>query len=173
MVITYSALRGKMIQTRIVGHLYVAWQELLQRNAKDERKVIFFPGGIYAGTSGDLRARAIAHELRTLGWQTILVPPWLNLKARRAIADRHPSALLFFQQSRHKLNLPSLYPSHKSIFDADDADILLSPDRVIECLKASSAVIAGNHFLANEFKPYNPNVSVVWTGSYITETART
>jgi hypothetical protein len=173
MISSLSQLRKKVVESRAFCRLFVAQQELRQPKAKDGREVIFMPGEMHTGTAGDLRARAISRELRALGWRTLLVPPFLNLEDRQAIVNRHPSAILFFQQSRHKLNLPSLYPNHKTILDADDADILITPAHVIECLKTSTAVIAGSHMLANEFKPYNSNVSVVWTGSYVTETTRT
>jgi hypothetical protein len=55
------------------------------------------------------------------------------------------------------------------VFDADDADILDPNCRgsVIECCRDSVAVIAGSRFLADEFRPYNARVSIVWTGTYL------
>jgi hypothetical protein len=170
--VSLIVLRQKLRESFMAGYGYVSLQELFQAGSRNERSVVFFPGEIYTGTAGDLRACAIARELRFLGWKTIVVPPWLDLRARQAIIRREPSALLFFQQSRHELNLPRLYPSRVCIYDADDADILNTPGRVIECLRTSAAVIAGSRFLANEFRPYNPNVSVVWTGTYITDVRR-
>ena len=78
------------------------------------------------------------------------------------------------QHARHKLNRPRYYPGTTCVYDCDDADIL-EPERtdaVIECCRDSSAVIAGSRFLAGQFRPHNPNVSVVWTGSYIQPVAR-
>jgi glycosyltransferase involved in cell wall biosynthesis len=60
------------------------------------------------------------------------------------------------------------------VFDADDADILdpACRDAVIECCTDSVAVVAGSRFLADEFRPHNPRVSVVWTGTYLQPSAR-
>lgn len=167
--VLFNRLKQSARESFVVGYGSVCLQRLFQKKSPSAKRVIFFPDQMYSGTAGDLRACAVARELRSLGWRTIIVPPWLGLEARQYIIAREPSALLFFQQSRHELNLPRLYPSRLCIFDADDADILNAPDRVIECLETSSAVIAGSNFLADEFRPYNPNVSVVWTGSYITD----
>jgi hypothetical protein len=60
------------------------------------------------------------------------------------------------------------------VFDADDADILDPEcrDAVIECCVDSVAVIAGSRFLAEEFRSYNPRVSIVWTGTYLQPSSR-
>lgn len=128
---------------------------------------MFFPDQLYTGTAGDLRGVAVARELRSLGWRTIIVPPWLGLNARRWAVRMEPKAVLFFQQSRHPLNKPSLFPGHAAVFDADDADILNDPEPVLECLRGSGAVIAGSEFLAEQFRLHHPNVTVVWTGTYV------
>jgi hypothetical protein len=53
------------------------------------------------------------------------------------------------------------------VLDVDDADILENADTVADCARACRAVIAGNHWLAEAFKPHNKDVTVVWTGSYL------
>ena len=77
-------------------------------------------------------------------------------------------------QSRHPLNRPRYYPNIPCVFDADDADILDPRCRqdVIECCTDSVAVIAGSRFLANEFRLYNHQVKIVWTGTYLKPSAR-
>lgn len=167
-----SDLRRKLRESHLAGHAYILLQRLIQGKAAGRRAIFFFPDQMYTGTAGDLRACAIARELRSMGWITFIVPPWLDLKARQAIIQREPSAVLFFQQSRHELNRPRFYPSRICVFDADDADILVAPERVIECLSTSSGVIAGSHFLADQFRPHNSNVAVIWTGTYVTDIRR-
>jgi hypothetical protein len=162
-------LRRVVRESFVTGYGYVRLQSLFQRRSPDQGSVIFFPGQMYTGSAGDLRACAVARELRSMGWRTIIVPPWLDLKARLGTINREPSAVLFFQQSRHRLNSPRLYPSRFCVYDADDADILSEPVPVIECLRSSSAVIAGSHFLADEFRKHNSNVHVIWTGTYVTD----
>jgi glycosyltransferase involved in cell wall biosynthesis len=158
-------LRSKIRESTFAGQAYLWFQRLSQ--ASSSRRAIFFPDQLYTGTAGDLRAVAIARELRRLGWRTIVVPPWLDLRARHAIIGIEPNAVLFLQQSRHPLNKPALYPNNCCVFDADDADILNNPEQVVECLTGSAAVIAGSEFLAEKFRPHNPNVQVIWTGTYI------
>lgn len=156
---------SKLRESKLAGWLYVASQRLYQR--RSSKCAIFFPDQLYTGSAGDLRAVAVARELRHLGWRTIVVPPWLDLNARQSIVQSEPGASLFLQQSRHPLNRPSLYPGRISVFDADDADILNQPEQVVECLRGSAAVIAGSEFLASQFRLHNPDVTVIWTGTYV------
>jgi hypothetical protein len=71
------------------------------------------------------------------------------------------------QQSRHPLNRPELYPGVPCVFDADDADFLNNPELVAECCRGSRATIAGSRFVANYFRKFSSDVSVVWTGTYL------
>jgi glycosyltransferase involved in cell wall biosynthesis len=82
--------------------------------------------------------------------------------------------VILLHQSRHPLNRPRYYPNFPCVFDADDADILdpKCRDDVIECCVDSVSVVAGSRFLANEFRQYNPRVSVVWTGTYLQPSRR-
>ena len=156
---------GRLRESQIAGRLYVTSQRLFQR--RSSRRAVFFPDQLYTGSAGDLRGVAIARELRRQGWRTIIVPPWLDLTVRQSIVRSEPGAVLFLQQSRHPLNRPSLYSGSVIVFDADDADILNNSEPVIECLRGSAAVIAGSEFLAEQFRVHNPNVTVIWTGTYV------
>ncbi len=159
------SLRSKLRESIPAGRAYVYFQQLSQRAST--KRAVFFPDQMYTGTAGDLRAVAVARELRKMGWRTIVVPPWLDLPTRRKIIHSEPNAVLFLQQSRHPFNNPTLYPDNPCVFDADDADILNNPEQVIACLTGSAAVIAGSEFLAEKFRSYNRNVRVIWTGTYI------
>jgi hypothetical protein len=164
-IVNLRSIFSKFRESRIAGLAYVAVQRLSQPSSA--RRAVFFPDQLYSGSAGDLRAVAIARELRSLGWRTVIVPPWLSLNDRKSIIRSEPNALLCFQQSRHPLNKPAMYPHNLAVFDADDADILNNPAQVIECLRGSTAVVAGSQFLADQFRPYNPEVTIVWTGTYV------
>jgi hypothetical protein len=159
------------------GHRYrellVHCRRLIQP-ANPGRRVVIFPGEAGTGGGSDLRAAALASELRRLGWRTTTVPSQLELKQRlRVIRVERPDVILM-HQSRHPLNRPRLYGKTPCVFDADDADIL-DPncrDAVIECCADSAAVIAGSRFLADEFRRYNSQVSIVWTGTYLGASGR-
>ena len=55
------------------------------------------------------------------------------------------------------------------VFDADDADILDArcAESVIECCRGSVSIIAGSRFLRDQFRPYNANIAIVWTSTYL------
>jgi hypothetical protein len=133
------------------------------------RSVVVFPGESATGSASDLRATAIARELGRLGWRATAVPAQLELEQRLRIIRAEQPDVIFLQQSRHPLNRPRYYPGIPCVFDADDADILDQNcrDAVIECCVDSVAVVAGSRFLANEFRPYNNRISIVWTGTYL------
>jgi hypothetical protein len=164
--LTAAALR----RSDAAARLYVSFQRL--QRPSSQPLVFFFPGEMESGFSGDLRAIAIAHELRRMGWSAVIVPPRLDLATRHAIIAAEPAAILYFQQSRHPLNDPQLYPGRACVFDADDADILGEPERIGAMVKHSAHAIAGSEFLAEQFRPYNPNVTVIWTSTYIAEVPR-
>ena len=165
-----NALKRAFIETNLAARAYVASQRLVQPTRR--RCVMLFPNEMYTGSSGDLRACAIARELRRLGWRTVVVPPWLNAASRERIVRSERPSVIFLHQSRHPLNRPALYPGIPCVFDADDADILVNPRAAEECCRGSAAVIAGNHFLAEMFRTYNSEVTVIWTGSYLDRSAQ-
>jgi hypothetical protein len=132
-------------------------------------RVVIFPGEAGTGSASDLRASALAPELRRLGWRATVVPSQLELSQRLRIVRLERPDVILLQQSRHPLNRPRYYPSVPCVYDADDADIL-DPDcrdAVIECCADSVAVIAGSRFLADHFRQYNSRVSIIWTTTYL------
>jgi Glycosyl transferases group 1 len=155
-----------------IGHrcreLLVHADRLTQPN-KPGQCVVIFPGESTIGSASDLRATALAGELRRLGWRAIIVPPQLELDQRLRIIRAEQPDIIFLQQSRHPLNRPRYYSDTPCVFDADDADILdpKCRDAVIECCRNSVAIIVGSRFLADEFRPYNNRISIVWTGTYL------
>jgi hypothetical protein len=134
------------------------------------RKAVAFLSDSNSGHAGDLRAMALEPHLAKLGWRMISVPPHLDLAQRRRLLAIDKPELILLQQSRHPLNRPRLYEGIPCVFDADDADIVdpRCTELVVECCRDSASIIAGSHFLADEFRPYNPNVTVIWTGTYLT-----
>jgi hypothetical protein len=113
----------------------------------------------------------VARELRTMGWRAIVIPPQLDLEARRRIMWNEKARAIFLQKSWHPLNRPRLYAGIPCVFDADDASFNES-DLVAECCGESREVIAGSQFLANWFRTYNPQVTTIWTGTYIKRSRR-
>jgi glycosyltransferase involved in cell wall biosynthesis len=132
-------------------------------------RVVIFLSDSQTGFPGDLRGVRIARHLRRLGWRAFAVHPGLDLDQRRRLLLAERPDVVLLQQSRHPLNRPRLYEEYPCVFDADDADFLdpRCTDAVVECVSESRAAIAGSRFLANEFRKYNPNVRVVWTGTYV------
>jgi hypothetical protein len=121
------------------------------------------------GVSGDLRGSAVGRELRKLGWRATTLPMQLELSQRlRLIRLERPDVILM-QQSRHPLNHPRYYPGYPIVFDVDDADIYdpRCTQTVIECCRGSVAVTVGNTFLGTLMREHNPNIHVIWTGSYL------
>jgi hypothetical protein len=159
-----------MLISRIKESALVTKSYLLRQRWSQPRDlpcVVIFTSQIHTGSAGDLRARAIGRELRRMGWRAIVVPPQLALRAReRLIADEHPD-VIFLQQSWHPLNRPGFYPGIPCVFDADDANFHDSPELVAECCGRSRATIAGSHYIADFFRRHNPDVTVIWTGTYL------
>jgi hypothetical protein len=118
---------------------------------------------------GDLRGSAVGKALRELGWRVTIIPPQLELQQRERLVRREKPSVILFQQTRHPFNHPRYYPDIPCVLDVDDADLLDArySERIIECASQCRAVIAGSHWLADSFRRFNKDVSVVWTGSYI------
>ena len=121
------------------------------------------------GLSGDLRGGAVAPELRKLGWRAASLPTQLELIQRLRLIRLEKPDVLFMQQSRHPLNHPRYYAGYPIVFDADDADIYdpRCAEHVVQCCRGSVALTVGNTFLGTLLKEHNPNVHVIWTGSYL------
>lgn len=161
-----------MTGVSFLGHrareLLIHARTLVQRPG-DRPRVVIFPGESGSGSASDLRAWALAPALQRLGWHATCVPPQLELVQRRRILKALRPDVILLQQSRHPLNRPGYYPGVPCVFDADDADILdpRCRERVLECCRDSTAVIAGSRYLAALYRQFNPRVSVVWTGTYL------
>jgi len=163
-------LKQRVIESTLVGKLFVLFQIVIQKS--NDNKIVMFPGQLYKGTSGDLRGAALAKELICLGWRVIVVPPWLSIEYRNWLLLRENPTYIYFQQSRHPLNRPNLYPDHKCILDVDDADFLNNPEIVSQCGSESAIVIGGSRFISNYFRQFNRRVKTIWTGTYITDVTR-
>ncbi len=139
------------------------------RPQPDQPSVVILASMHGAGSSGDLRGKALAKELKKLGWRGYFFPPHLELAQRERLLRKIQPDVILMQQSRHPLNHPKLYPGYPIVFDVDDADIYDQNcrEKVIECCKGSIAVTVGNRFLGSLMRQYNPDVHVIWTGSYL------
>lgn len=163
----FKSIKRKLGDSPLFAEAFVGAQQI--RQGWKRPRLVMLLDAMHSGSGGDLRGRALAPELRRLGWRVIVVPPSMDLAQRkRTIALERPDVILL-RQSRHPLNRPALYSPIPCVFDADDADIDTHPDEVVDCLKGSVAVIAGSRYIAEMFQRHNPNVSVIWTGSYATE----
>jgi Glycosyl transferases group 1 len=164
--------------TSWIGHrgreLLVHARRVTQRR-HGRRVVIFATDDSVSGSASELRAIALAPELRRLGWRVTCVPKQLELTQRlRIIKAERPDAI-FLQQSVHALNRPRYYNNIPCVFDADDAVFVFGGhdrDAMFECCRDSAAVIAGSRYLADVFRPYNARVAVVWTGTYLGQGGR-
>jgi glycosyltransferase involved in cell wall biosynthesis len=89
------------------------------------------------------------------------------LSQRHRIIRWEKPDLILLQKGRHPANWPKYYPGIPTVFDLDDADFLDpgQADQVEACCSQSQGVIAGSRFVAEWCRRFNPNVTVVWTGS--------
>jgi hypothetical protein len=135
------------------------------RQPKRELSAVLFSSQSDSGGSGYLRARATGIALRRFGWRTLVPDASLSLAQRRRILSIERPDVIVLQQARHPLNRPGLYEGVPCVFDLDDAD-LLDPRceaEVIECTRESIAVVAGSRYVAELLRPYNSDVTVIWT----------
>jgi glycosyltransferase involved in cell wall biosynthesis len=158
-----EAVRNSRIYSQFRAGLQLATQPV------SELRVVVCPGDDYPGCAGDLRGIAVARALQTNGWQTLWFPAKSSLQDRQAWLSRFRPHMILFQQNRHPLNDPSLYPGFRCVLDVDDADIIrpAARDHAIAVARGCHSVIAGSEQLADLFRPYNPRVNVVWTGTYL------
>jgi glycosyltransferase involved in cell wall biosynthesis len=155
----------KLAKNDLVTNIYILGQSLMRHGNK---RAVIFPdlGGL--GQASDLRGYAIAAELKKFGWRVIVVPYWVDLAYRLKVIQREQPDVIILQQSRHKLNRPSLYPGYNTLFDADDADYVWDGEVVSEVCRTASVSVVGNHHMAEVFRNFGaPRVEVVWTGTYI------
>lgn len=139
---------------------------------KGNLRLVIFPSDLTVGSAGDLRGRAVGWELMKLGYRVTLVPPQLELSQRRRILRLERPDFILMQQTRHPLNVPSLYPDHRCILDVDDADILdpACSAEVIRCASSACGVVAGSRFIAQAFRPYVKRIQIIWTSCYLPPT---
>jgi glycosyltransferase involved in cell wall biosynthesis len=147
------------------AQMYMLRQRLTRHGSK---RAVFFPDTMTTGSSGDLRVEAMAKGLEKFDWRVIVVPNWLDLETRMKILKREKPHVILFQQSRHPLNRPALYPGFSTIYDVDDADYVGFPEIVSECCRTASVSVVGNHHLEEVFRNYGAvDPQVVWTTTYI------
>ena len=121
------------------------------------RTVLLFPSESGPGSGSDLRAIAVARELASHGWRALCVPPQLSLAQRRRLVALENPDVLFFQQTRHPLNDPRLFPGRCAVLDIDDADVLDAryARDIVARAAAAEAIVAGSRYLAELFRQHN------------------
>ncbi len=156
-------------RSTLLADLYVLKQRLANRMSRGgDKRVVFFPDTMSTGSSGDLRVKAVAEELKKFGWRVIVVPNWMDLEYRLKVVRRENPHVIFLQQSRHPLNRPRFYPGYATLYDIDDADYIKWPEIAKECSTGASVAVAGSTHLAEVFRGYGAvDPEVVWTGTYI------
>lgn len=115
-----------------------------------------------------LRIYAVAQQMRTQGWRTLVLPWKLTLAQRHRFIARSAPDILVMQTARHVLNDPALYGDVPVLYDMDDADFhlphLAAPVRA--AMPRVSAVIAGSRYIADWARAAGaPAAHVVWTGT--------
>lgn len=124
--------------------------------------------------SGLLRAHNISDGLKSLGWASIVLDPSLSLAQRNRVLDRFKPDVVVLQQCRHRLNRAEHVAKWRFVLDIDDADFLDSRlTAVLECVASRAAgVMAGSRYLAGWASRFNSNVSIVWTGTPLSDSPR-
>lgn len=120
-------------------------------------------GGRWEGSSM-LWGWDLGAELRKLGWRVTVVPPELDLGARRrVIAEEKPDAILMIK-GRHDHNRPALYAPVPCVFVLDDADYVKQDEAELlaEACRTSSHVIAGNEPVAEWVRRHTDKTSIIW-----------
>lgn len=139
----------------------------LLRKRPHQPSVVFLPSQGREDGAANLRAYAIADELRARGWNAEVLPKHLNLAQRRRIIAVLKPDLLVMQTARHPLNRPQHYPGVPVVFDIDDADYIADHSRpaVVEAVSGAAAVIAGSRSVAAFCRTLNDRVTIIWTGT--------
>ncbi len=150
---------------QVVRELPVHMDRLRQTGGA--RVAVFLPA---YGPSGAalLRIFLVAKALRTKGWQTLIVPPTLDLSQRQRILKRTSPDIVVMQGARHALNRPELYPGQPIFYDLDDADFHLDhlEAPVSAAMPQVKAVIAGSAYIEEWCRGAGAATThVVWTGT--------
>lgn len=153
------------------GHLareLAVWSRWLsERVARRRPLLVYLESDL---TSGLLRARQVAPELRRLGWAVLNVPRQLERRQRDRLLRVTRPAVIVLQQCRHPLNDPDLLPASVRsratvVLDVDDADWLhdVQGPRLDAVSRKVDLVIAGNRNVAEWVRERCPRVEVIWT----------
>lgn len=121
-----------------------------------------------------LRVYRIADRLEAKGWRAVVAPARLDAAARRRVLAAFAPDLVLLQKSRHPLNDPVRLAGRRFVYDLDDADFAdpaLAP-RIEASCRAAAAVVAGSAYVADWCRRFNEDVTVVWTGTPVSDGAR-
>ncbi len=127
-------------------------------------RLIAFPSTSWNTASGLLWGKGAMAQMRSLGWDIVLVPPQLEHTQRQRLCRiLKPDAVLCIKARTWK-NHPKHFAQYPFIFLLDDADFLdpQETDHIIECIKAASLVIAANEYVANWCRQYSTYVEKIW-----------
>lgn len=126
--------------------------------------LLAFPCSNWTNCSGFLWGKGPIKELRKFGWNTVLVPPQLELGQRQRLCRTLKPDVCLILKTRNAKNHPSHYGDIPTIFLLDDADFLdpNEAQNVIDCTTQASLVIAANQYVADWCKRHNDNVVKIW-----------
>ena len=114
-----------------------------------------------------LRIYNMAPALRSLGWQSLVLPWKLTLRQRMRLLGRFHPHVIVMQGVRHDLNRPGLYPDWPIVLDVDDADFhldhLVGP--VTRAMSQVAGVIAGSRYIATWCQDHGVAADVIWSAA--------
>ncbi len=150
---------------QFVAHRLREMRTLFQHIFKrPKHRIIVFVSTSFANASGLLWGKGALAEMRTFGWDVVLVPPQLELSQRQRLCKLLKPDAIVFIKARIWKNHPRHYPGVPSVFILDDADYLVPAEgeHIVECLRGASAVVAANEHVAAWCRQYSDEVSKVW-----------
>lgn len=131
--------------------------------------VAFFPCYNRSGSSL-LRVYNIAEQLDQFGWTTFVCPPHLSQSQRSRLMRWFKPEISVVQTCRHPLNRASNFAGTPYVFELDDADFvddaLAQP--MADIAQGAKGVLCGSRFIKRWANGFNPDASVVWTGTPVT-----
>ncbi|MFC3613037.1 hypothetical protein ACFORG_04630 [Lutimaribacter marinistellae] len=118
-----------------------------------------------------LRGYLISDCLRQMGWASIVVPMQLTLQQRKRIMQAFQPDIVVLRTCRHALNRVEHFPGCKVVLDLDDADFFHPPmrDAITQTARDADGVICGSRFVRDWAAQHNPDTTVIWTGTPISD----
>lgn len=141
--------------------------------ARTRPRVAFLPNHAKVG-SGLLRAQNVATGSAAQGWASIVVASNLDLAQRNRVLRRFRPDAVVLQTTRHPLNRAEYLKDRPIVPDLDNADLLNPAAALVlqDVATQARAVMAGSRFIGDWASQFNGNVSIVWTGTPLSNAPR-